>query len=336
MSASFEPIELWVDITRCHQESKRAWSTLPIVEHLIFCTDEPSKAGSVRDIFTGYNLEVKRNTRQKNGGKRAKDAGRAVDKDIFKRPGVSAPKNEVKAAGVAESLLQLQLTLLDRFFQVLRNPVLRDVFKALYLPQRDQNDDAKSVDSSEHEQERVSSPTRKDNPSTPPQTPEESRLILYNAEDLGEWKIYLEPEAQADLRKSRRRDGKAFNIVTKKLRELSHGHFSPDNQKRLIGSETKTPVYEAKMTHNTRLIYQVDCTPDTESNVERQVLRVHGIYTHAQLGRNLWKYIDDRTTRRGAEYRKRFRNKPSHKGDYVVAPASFPLDPPRKGENKRR
>ena len=37
-------------------------------------------------------------------------------------------------------------------------------------------------------------------------------------------------------------------------RDLSHGHFSEDNQKRLVGSNLDVPVFEAKMTGDTRLV----------------------------------------------------------------------------------
>ena len=37
-------------------------------------------------------------------------------------------------------------------------------------------------------------------------------------------------------------------------RELSQGHFSDDNQKKLTGTKTILPVYEAKMTGDTRLV----------------------------------------------------------------------------------
>lgn len=37
-------------------------------------------------------------------------------------------------------------------------------------------------------------------------------------------------------------------------RELSNGHFSDDNQKRLTGSQNEIPIYEAKMTRDTRLV----------------------------------------------------------------------------------
>lgn len=63
-------------------------------------------------------------------------------------------------------------------------------------------------------------------------------------------------------------------------RELSQGHFSDDNRKKLTGPKTTIPVYEAKMTGDTRLIvsqglwfsgrgtnvpqYRIDCIPDGE------------------------------------------------------------------------
>lgn len=37
-------------------------------------------------------------------------------------------------------------------------------------------------------------------------------------------------------------------------RELSHGHFSDDNQKRLIGADIPVPIFEAKMTRDSRLV----------------------------------------------------------------------------------
>jgi hypothetical protein len=37
-------------------------------------------------------------------------------------------------------------------------------------------------------------------------------------------------------------------------RELSNGHFSDDNQKRLTGTNIPVPIYEAKMTRDSRLV----------------------------------------------------------------------------------
>ena len=70
-------------------------------------------------------------------------------------------------------------------------------------------------------------------------------------------------------------------------RDLSHGHFSEDNQKRLVGSSWEIPIFEAKMTGDTRLVvgstlvfkarqltlqqYMVDCIQDFETEVSGQV-----------------------------------------------------------------
>jgi hypothetical protein len=40
-------------------------------------------------------------------------------------------------------------------------------------------------------------------------------------------------------------------------RELSNGHFSDDNQKRLTGKNIPVPIYEAKMTRDSRLVVGV-------------------------------------------------------------------------------
>lgn len=42
-------------------------------------------------------------------------------------------------------------------------------------------------------------------------------------------------------------------------RELSNGHFSNDNQKRLNGHQTDIPIYEAKMTRDSRLVVSELC-----------------------------------------------------------------------------
>ena len=43
-------------------------------------------------------------------------------------------------------------------------------------------------------------------------------------------------------------------------RELSNGHFSDDNQKRLTGTSIPVPIYEAKMTRDSRLVVHVVLT----------------------------------------------------------------------------
>ena len=67
--------------------------------------------------------------------------------------------------------------------------------------------------------------------------------------------------ASRDLCKVRRGNAKLFKIVMKKIKELSDGQFSDDNQKRLTGKDTAVPIYEAKMTRDTRLVVRIVISP---------------------------------------------------------------------------
>jgi hypothetical protein len=50
-----------------------------------------------------------------------------------------------------------------------------------------------------------------------------------------------------------------FVVLIHYNRELSNGHFSEDNQKRLTGPNTPVPIYEAKMTRDKRLVVSFFC-----------------------------------------------------------------------------
>jgi hypothetical protein len=60
------------------------------------------------------------------------------------------------------------------------------------------------------------------------------------------------------------------------------------------------------------------------------VIKIFGIYTHAQIDKRLWDSMGRQLGRKGKEYRDRctFRNRPHHAGDNVILPACFP--PPEK------
>lgn len=164
--------------------------------------------------------------------------------------------------------------------------------------------------------------------------PMKAALYFDSALGFGEWRILISTRADRDLRESRRKDAHFFKIVIKKIKELSNGHFSADNQKRLNGINTEIPIYEAKMTRDSRLVYQVDCIPEYDTDVERQVIKIFGVYTHAQLDKRLWDSMGHQLGRKGKQYRERctFRNRPHHAGDNVVLPAYFP--PPEKKEEE--
>lgn len=78
------------------------------------------------------------------------------------------------------------------------------------------------------------------------------------------------------MRKHLRADRHIFNIIQKKIAELSKGHFSASNAKRLIGrgikegagrTEETIPILEAKMTGDLRLVWRVDLYTDDDLRV---------------------------------------------------------------------
>ena len=105
--------------------------------------------------------------------------------------------------------------------------------------------------------------------------PIKAALYFDNADGFGQWRILISGRADRNLREARKKDTNLFRITLKKIkylflfafdfcvlsnaescRELSNGHFSDDNQKRLNGTDT-VPIYEAKMTRDSRLVVGV-------------------------------------------------------------------------------
>ncbi|KAH9005752.1 hypothetical protein EDB86DRAFT_2795497 [Lactarius hatsudake] len=164
--------------------------------------------------------------------------------------------------------------------------------------------------------------------------PMKAALYFDSVQGFGQWRILISGRADRNLREMRKKDTNLFHITLKKIKELSNGHFSDDNHKRLTGTNISVPIYEAKMTRDSRLVYQVDCVPDFTSQVKHKArlwsIKVFGIYTHAQLDKRLWDSMGHQLSRKGKEYQKRctFRAEPIHRGDKVVPPASFPAAPP--------
>jgi hypothetical protein len=60
----------------------------------------------------------------------------------------------------------------------------------------------------------------------------------------------------------------SFSYFSNVYRDLSHGDFTPDNQKRLEGfRDLNADIYSAWITGDTRLIYCIDCVEDVDSQV---------------------------------------------------------------------
>ncbi|SJL03091.1 uncharacterized protein ARMOST_06437 [Armillaria ostoyae] len=103
--------------------------------------------------------------------------------------------------------------------------------------------------------------------------PMKSALYFDTAEGFGDWTVVISTNTDNFLRSAHRKDPSTFNIAVKKIKELSCGHFTDNNQRRLSGSMTEVPVFEAKITRNLRLIYQIDIIPGNESR-EKQAIKI--------------------------------------------------------------
>ncbi|KAK0232752.1 hypothetical protein IW262DRAFT_1259998, partial [Armillaria fumosa] len=152
-----------------------------------------------------------------------------------------------------------------------------------------------------------------------------SRALYFDtAEGFGDWIVIISTNADNFLRSTHKKDLSAFNFTVKKIKELSCGHFTDNNQKRLSGSMTEVPVFEAKVSRNLRLIYQIDIIPGDDVLLE--AIKIFGIYTNDQIDNRLWGSISSQLRKKGKEYRKRcaVRKRAEQASKDTFIPAFFP------------
>ncbi|KIK96874.1 hypothetical protein PAXRUDRAFT_273934 [Paxillus rubicundulus Ve08.2h10] len=212
-------------------------------------------------------------------------------------------------------------TALQFYLDLLLEPALAQPLKDAYLRAVDK--EAVRVTQPEHS--KVATEAIETKPSAYPIVqPMKAALYFENADGFGDWRILVSTDATKKLRELTKSDQKKCAIVLKKIKQLSNGHFSEDNQKRL-NEPSGVPIFEAKMQRDLRLVYQVDVVPNNDRKGERQAIKIYGIYTHTQLNR-IWDALGQHLAGRGKEYRRRciYRNRPARPGDNVYLPACFP------------
>ncbi|KAG1851820.1 hypothetical protein C8R48DRAFT_361252 [Suillus tomentosus] len=269
---------------------------------------------------------VKKKVPQKMRKRNRPKAHTSIDASLFLRLDVIVPLTSEAAASLSTHILTKLKNVLSFYLSLLRRTELAGDIKALLLPNVDESakDAAPEVSSTED----VESPTTRPKAYQMVQ-PMKAALYFENADGFGEWRILISTEAYKNLRELRKSEKKTFKIIVGKIKQLSNGYFSDDNHKRLNGPDAGIPIYDAKMTKDLRLVYQIDCVPDQDGKSERQVIKVYGIYTHAQLGK-VWDALGNHLARKGREYRRRciFRNRPVLSKDSAILPASFPSGEP--------
>ncbi|KAH9971205.1 hypothetical protein BGW80DRAFT_1322645 [Lactifluus volemus] len=313
------------DLDSSHQYVALSSSVLKVIPDLIQ-SSFPDIDGDSSDEEQDFPMVKRKQASQKaqKYAKRNRQMTKSVDVTPFRAFGLDVPTSSYEARKMALSILDKQKDVLLSYLETFRLPSLSDAFKRNYIPTTVPealaiDEGALQANSSVRDIE-----VAEEVPAAYPQVqPMKAALYFDSVEGFGQWRILISGRADRNLRETRKKDASLFRITLKKIKELSNGHFSDDNQKRLNGTSIPVPIYEAKMTRDSRLVYQVDCVQDFDSRVS---IRVFGIYTHAQMDKRLWDSMGYQLSRKGKEYQRRctFRTNPIHKGDKVILPASFP------------
>ncbi|PBK79871.1 hypothetical protein ARMGADRAFT_1021286 [Armillaria gallica] len=221
------------------------------------------------------------------------DGASTLVKKYFDVLNVKIPKTSSQAAILVDHILQSQRDTLKFYLKLLRRPEISTSLKECFI-----------VSASPIELEKSTSGIVASLPSAYPIVqPMKSALYFDTADGFGDWTVVISTNADKFLRRAHKKNLSAFNAIVEKIKELSCGHFTDDNQKRLCGSATEVPVFSAKISRSLRLVYQIDIIPDDDK--ETQAVKVFGIYTHAQIDNRLWSSVSSQLRKKGKEYQRR-------------------------------
>ncbi|KAK2462120.1 hypothetical protein APHAL10511_006583 [Amanita phalloides] len=217
---------------------------------------------------------------------------------------VPIPRNSKEASDALAKLLDYQKVLLCRYLKIVRMPEIGEEVKAGVISNLNQARSAVASTSAtttvRTEENPVSSTMQlSDYKLGPPISAQSYEMI----DGFGDWLILISSRADSDLREWRRRDKTTFKIILKKIRDLSKGDFSVNNQHRVNRGDV-VPIFEAKATFDCRLVYQVDCIRET-TDKEKQVIRMFGVYSSMELKSQLWDAIGKQLSTKGKEYKDR-------------------------------
>ncbi|KAH9172883.1 hypothetical protein EDB89DRAFT_1962838 [Lactarius sanguifluus] len=316
--------DLLRDLNASHQYVVLSNSVLQVLVTIIQSPPPEVDGGSSDEEAFPMMKRKKTSQKARKYARRGRHMTKPVDSTPFQALHLEVPTSHGEAKEMALEILSKQKRILMSHLYLFRLESLSEILKRNYIPpavvETVVEDNGALADRSDQDTEIL-----EEVPAAYPQVqPMKAALYFDSVQGFGQWRILISGRADRNLREMRKKDTNLFHITLKKIKELSNGHFSDDNHKRLTGTNISVPIYEAKMTRDSRLVYQVDCVPDFTT------IKVFGIYTHAQLDKRLWDSMGHQLSRNGKEYQKRctFRAEPIHKGDKVVPPASFPAAPP--------
>ncbi|KAG9003760.1 hypothetical protein FRB90_011125 [Tulasnella sp. 427] len=151
--------------------------------------------------------------------------------------------------------------------------------------------------------------------------PEDALYFLGDSVPPGTWLIVLAQRALGHLKQWSTGNTVLYEIVSRKLKELHEGQFTPANHARFLDSAFNIPLFEAKLVNEISIIYQIDCgapslSPDQESQYK--------------VNKKFWRSVSGQLHKTNAEYRRRCnaRSTPQIKisGGGTIPPLSFYRD----------
>ncbi|KAK0464820.1 P-loop containing nucleoside triphosphate hydrolase protein [Armillaria novae-zelandiae] len=246
-----------------------------------------------------YNRKSKAKQPQKKPQEPKREGATTLVKKYFDVLNVNIPETSSEASALVDYVLQSQKETLKFYLELLCRPGVSLSLKEHYVTSAFPIEDGKNVPGSAVEPFAY-----------PIVQPMKSALYFDTAEGFGQWTVVVSSDADNFLRSTHKKDIFTFNVTVKKIKELSCGQFTDNNQKRLSGSTTE---------------YQIDIIPGDDN--EQQVLeaiKIFGIYTHAQMDHRLWSSISSQLRKKGKEYRKRCAVRKRADQASTFIPAFFP------------
>ncbi|KAF9050293.1 hypothetical protein BJ165DRAFT_1341573 [Panaeolus papilionaceus] len=198
-----------------------------------------------------------------------KQASNLQHEDVLLKANVTIPHTKVEAMEVAASILSRLRDCYETYLSGIRSPDISKFIRESCITMEAPLPLQVVTHPDPSRQTLESSPMAPINETAPAPLLHLKLSHYYDTpDDFGEWNILLSTKADRALRDLHKTNSTIYEIVRRKIVDLSNGHFSHDNHKRLNGPKTEIPVYEAKMTGDLRLIYIVDCiTSPTDNQV---------------------------------------------------------------------
>ncbi|KAF9224470.1 hypothetical protein BS17DRAFT_766503 [Gyrodon lividus] len=180
--------------------------------------DEPDYDNEVVPKFSG------RSKKQKKPRRKNIECGPSIDVAPFHKFGEKVPSSPESVAQMARDIADELKMVLRFYLDLLLEPTLAQPLKYAYLVY--------------------------------PVQPMKTSLWLGNPDGFGKWRILISIDATKKLRELTKSDREQCVSVVKKIKHLSNGHFSEENQKRLNDS-SGVPIFEVKMQQDLRLVISI-------------------------------------------------------------------------------